>query len=55
VGIGVTELMGVKAIADASHAAPPSDHLLDARSSEASFTREPELWSSRMTVRGTQA
>jgi hypothetical protein len=49
--IGVAELMGVKAIADASHAASSSDHLLDARPSESSFARQPELGSSRMTVR----
>ena len=52
--IGVAELMGVDALADAREAAPSSDHLLDARPSEASFTREPKLGSSRMTVRGAE-
>ena len=46
VGIGVAELVGVETVADSGEAAPSSDHLLDARPSEASFTREPELWSS---------
>jgi hypothetical protein len=51
VGIGVAELVGVETVADASEAAPSSDHLLDARPSESSFARQPELWSPRMTVR----
>ena len=53
-GIGVTELMGVEACANTREAAPSSDHLLDARPSEASFARQPELWSPRMTVRRAQ-
>jgi hypothetical protein len=51
VGIGVAELVGVETVADAGEAASSSDHLLDARPSESSFARQPELGSSRMTVR----